>query len=433
MTTMTTRAALAALMLAASSFALADSALAQDRSSSEGCANRSGCKPDVAARKPGAGPAVNAAVGKALTNVGTLVGQKKFPEAMVSLKEAEKAATTDYDKLKVGQYGVVVAINMGDEATAASYAEMAASVPAASIPDEEKLKTYSDAAALTANAKQGDKALVYTRQVIALNPSDARTQQVVASVMYNFAPPAEAAAYFQQRIDAALAVNAKPPRDLVDMKINVHLKANDNPGAEATLEQALALFNDPKDWEQIFNVAITTAGIRDIDAVNLGRLMFATGFPVSKDNAQLIGETAQKLALYGDSQTAVTKGAVLPLLDNARANADKASMPEQIRLGATQNGTYSVKLSEALYGYGMFPEAETAARAALTKGGIDASEAQMLIAMSLYQQGKFAESAAALGEVKGGSPATPRVVRLWGSFLKTKGVGATVAAAPAPG
>jgi TolA-binding protein len=169
----------------------------------------------------------------------------------------------------------------------------------------------------------------------------------------------------------------------------------------------------------MYNVAITSPGIRDIDAVMVGRLMFASGLPVSKDNAQLVGETAQKLAMYGEAQIAQQKGATLTL-DAARSNGDKASMPEQIRLGATQNGIYNVKLAEALYGYGMYPQAEAAARAALAKGGVDASEAQMLIGMSLFQQGKLAESAQAFTEVKGGSAATPRIARLWGTFIKVK-------------
>jgi cytochrome c-type biogenesis protein CcmH/NrfG len=64
----------------------------------------------------------------------------------------------------------------------------------------------------------------------------------------------------------------------------------------------------------------------------------------------------------------------------------------------------------------------------MTKGGIDNSEAQMLIAMSLYQQGKYAEAEAAFGQVQGGSPATPRIARLWAIQSKLKSAPATAAA-----
>jgi cytochrome c-type biogenesis protein CcmH/NrfG len=77
----------------------------------------------------------------------------------------------------------------------------------------------------------------------------------------------------------------------------------------------------------------------------------------------------------------------------------------------------------------MYPQAETAARLALSKGGIDNSEAQMLIAMSLYHQGKYAEAEAAFGQVQGGSPATPRIARLWAIQSKIKAAPAATAAA----
>ncbi len=48
--------------------------------------------------------------------------------------------------------------------------------------------------------------------------------------------------------------------------------------------------------------------------------------------------------------------------------ADRKSIPQQITAGAKQGGEYNVKLAQALYGYGMYAEAETAARLAKTKG-----------------------------------------------------------------
>jgi tetratricopeptide (TPR) repeat protein len=427
MTIKTTRAALAALLLASSSLALSTSAFAQNEREIGEAGSRAGRPASTA--KPAAkaaAPNLSAPVGRVLGNVQTLVTAKKFPEALAALKEV--TPTTDYDKLMVSRFTVVVAANLGDEATAATAAAMAADLPEDSIPVEERAEVYRNAASLALNTKQTDKALAYARKLDAVNPTDANSKQVIAVAFYTAAPPAEAIALLQRQIDATVAAGQRPGRDLINMKINAHLKANDNPGAEATLEQALLWFNQPADWEQIVNVTMSTSGIRDIDAVMLGRLLYVSGAPVSQDNAQLVGDTSQKLAMYGDAQTSIQKGAKLQL-DTARVNSDKNSMPEQIKMGATQNGLYNVKLSEALYGYGMYPEAEAAARLGLSKGGADASEAQMLIAMSLYQQGKLAEASAAFQQVQGGSPATPRIARLWNTLVKIK-LAPPAAAAP---
>ncbi|MNC92152.1 hypothetical protein D3C83_85280 [compost metagenome] len=54
----------------------------------------------------------------------------------------------------------------------------------------------------------------------------------------------------------------------------------------------------------------------------------------------------------------------------------------------------------------------------------------MLIAMSLYQQAKYAEAEAAFGQVQGGSPATPRIARLWAIQSKLKASPVAASAAP---
>jgi hypothetical protein len=427
----TTRAALAALMLAASSLVLTDFALAQDRETTEGTgragsANRSNQR----VQPEPTGAQLGVAVAKQLTAAQTAMGQQKWAEALGPAKAALSEAKTDYEKMKVNQFLSIIYVQSGDEANGTIAAEAAADTAPELIPAEDKLMIYRTAAALANNAKHTDKALTYAKQLAALNPTDANSRNVLTQVMYTSAPPAEAIAFFQKEIDAAVAAGGKPSRNLLDMKLNAQIKAKDNAGAERTLEEALALFNDPKDWEQMYNVAISTPGIRDIDAVMVGRLNFASGNPVSKENADLVGQTAQKLALYGDAQTAAGKGGTGFTPDAKRIADDKATMPQQIAEGQKQNGVYNVKLAEALYGYAMYPQAEAAARLALTKGGIDTSEAQMLIAMSLYQQGKYAEAQAAFGQVQGGSPATPRIARLWAIQSKLKASPAAASAAP---
>jgi hypothetical protein len=428
----TTRAALAALLFAASSIALGDVAMAQsNRDAAESSDGIRAGRPNSGQRQAPTptGAQLSAAVGKQLSAALANMTAKKWAEAMPQAKAAMTEAKTDYEKMKVNQFLTQIYLNTGDEANAALAAEAAADTPADAIPAEDKQTIYYTAAALANNAKHNDKALAYAKQLIALNPTDANSRNVITQVMYNSAPPAEAVAFFQKEIDTAIAAGRKPPRDVLDMKLNSQIKAKDNAGAERTLEEALAIYNDPKDWEQMYNVAISTPGIRDIDAVMVGRLNFASGNPVSKDNADLVGQTAQKLALYGDAQTAASKGGTGFTPDAKRIADDKATIPAQIAEGQKQNGIYNVKLAEALYGYGMYPQAETAARLALTKGGIDNSEAQMLIGMSLYHQGKYAEAQAAFAQVQGGSPATARIARLWSIQSKLKVAPATTAAA----
>jgi hypothetical protein len=418
MTVTKTRAALAALLLAAAPLAIT-AAQAQDRETS----NSSGELSDRLRRNNTAKPAtpqlaLSSAVAKPLGTAQTAMIAKKWPDALTAAKEAEAAAKTDYEKMKVNQFLTTIYINSGNDAGADQAAEAAADTPPDQIGADDKLQVYYVGTALALNNKHYDKAATYAKQLIALNANEPRYQEVIAKALYA-AGDAAAPAYFQKQVDTAVAAGKPPNRDVVTMLMNSQIKAKDEAGAEKTLEQSLLWFNDKNDWQQMIDVTMSTRGIRDIDAVMLGRLLFLCGATVSKEDADLVGQTTQKLALYGDAQQAVAHGATLTL-DPARIAADKASMGQQIAAGASQNGQYNVKVGEAAYSYGMYAEAEAAAKAGLAKGGADASEAQMLIGVSQVAQGKYADAIASFGQVQGGSAATPRIARLWTVYAQLK-------------
>lgn len=418
MTVTKTRAALAALLLAAAPLAIA-AAQAQDRETS----NSSGELTDRLRRNNAAKPAgpvlqPSSAVARPLNTALAAAAQKKWPDALTAAKSAMEAAKSDYEKGKVNQVLANIYLNLGDDANAVAAAEAAADTPAESIAPDDKVQIYYVGAALALNNKHYEKAATYAKQMIALNASDPRQQDVIAKALYASGDPT-APAYFQKQVDAAVATGKAPTRDVVGMLMNSQLKAKDEAGAERTLEQSLLWFNDKNDWQQIIDVALSTSGIRDIDAVMLGRLLFICGAPVGKDDAELLGQPMQRMALYGDAQQAAAHGATLTI-DAARVAQDKASMPQQIAAGASQNGIYNVKLAEALYSYQMYAEAEAAAKLGLSKGGADASEGQMLVGMSQVQQGKYADAIASFGQVQGGSAATAKAARLWTIYAKVK-------------
>jgi|GEM_PF-787723 len=420
MTVTKSRALLAALMLAAAPLAMT-AAHAQDdakgRDVSTGGDGSRFQRPTQA--KAQAANTLSSEVRNALGTAQDAIAAKKWPDAIAAGKKGLAASKTDYEKFTSNQILANVYISSGDQAGADEPAEAAADVPRDAIPAEYQQSTYYLAAALALNAKHNDKAIVYAKALQAINATDARSQDVIGRAYYASGDPG-AVAFFQKQIDTAAATGKAPSQNALQMLMAAQINAKDEAGAEKTMLQQVLYFNDKKDWEQIIDVTMSTNGVRDIDAVMLGRLLFVSGANISKENAQLIGETTQKMALYGDAQAAQAKGATLQL-DASRVAADKASLPQQVQMAGGQNGLFSVKLAEAQYGYGMYAEAEASARLALSKGGADASEAQLLIGMSQVMAGKYADGIASLGQVKGGGPVTPHVADLWIAYAKIKG------------
>ncbi len=381
---------------------------------------------------PPAPPKITPGVLKQLGAAQKANNDKKYPDALAALDEAKKVSDrTPYDNLMINRFSMSVHVGMNDLDAADVDAEAAADTDPSVIPDPDKGNVYRAALQLALRSKHNDKAAKYAKLYEACTPPPpAADQALIAQALYLGGDFAGAAALAQKNIDAANAAGKKPERNDLDVVLAAQVKQKDEPGAEKTLESLVANYNTPDDWNQIMGVALTTKGMRDIDYVYMGRLMFLqSGGKLSQSDASLIGSTASKEGLYGDAVQAEKAGGTNFPPPDAKADADKKTMPQQIAGGAKQNGQYNVKLAEALYGYGMYPEAIAAAQAAKSKGGAtDTTEPDMVVGMAQTATGQYAAAATTFGGINQSNPASARVVRLWSYYVKAKANPTTAAA-----
>jgi hypothetical protein len=383
------------------------------------------------AQTPPAPPKITSGVLKALSAAQTANNKKDYPAALAAIQDAQKVSDrTPYDNLMINRFAMSVHVGMNDLDAADVDAEAAADTDPSIIPDADKGAIYRAALQLALRDKHNDKAVKYAKLYAATTPPPpASDQALIAQALYLGGDYAGAAALAQKNIDAATAAGKKPVRNDLDVVLAAQVKQKDEAGAEKTLESLVANYNAPEDWDQIMGVALTTRGMRDIDYVYMGRLMFLRGGKITASDASLIGSTASKEGLYGDAIQAEKLGGTNFPSPDAKADADKKTIPQQISAGAKQNGQYNVKLAQALYGYGMFPEAITAAQAAKTKGGAtDPTEPDMVIGMAQAASGQYAAAATTFDGISQSNPASARVARLWGYYVKSKANPATAAA-----
>jgi TolA-binding protein len=233
--------------------------------------------------------------------------------------------------------------------------------------------------------------------------------------------PQATVAAAKERIAADKKAGKVPDRGTLQMLLAAQSALKDEAGMADTLEEQAADYNDPNDWSEIIDITFGTSGLRDQDAIWLGRLMYVVGARVSPANANTVGTIAGQHGFFGDAVTANAHGGQIDPDPSARADADKKTIPDQIAQQQTQDGAYNAKLAEALYGYGMYPQAEAAARLAIQKGGNpDPTEAPMVLGQALTAQGKYDEAAASFAQVSGGGPVTPRIARLWAGYARIK-------------
>ncbi len=233
--------------------------------------------------------------------------------------------------------------------------------------------------------------------------------------------PQETVALTKQRIDADKKSGKVPDRDTLKALLAAQAALKDEAGMADTLEEEAADYNDPADWVEIIDTTFASSGLRDQDAIWLGRLLFVVGAPVSANDAGMVGDIASQHGFLGDAVNAKAHGAAVNPDPGPRADNDKKTIAQQIADAEAQDGAYNAKLAEALYGYGMYPEAEAAAKRVIQKGGnADSSEAPMVLGQALVGEGKYDDAIAAFGQVSGGGPATARIARLWADYAKIK-------------
>jgi tetratricopeptide (TPR) repeat protein len=335
-----------------------------------------------------------------------------------------------YDDYQIARMTISVDVNLKDMAGAATAAQAAADSTAQE--EKEKVPNANVALELSMVSKQYDKAAKYAKILQATNPTDPKITANIANAYYFSNDFEGAKALAQKQIDADKKAGRVPDHQALMLVMSADAGLKDEAGAESTLEELVLDYNAPEDWAQMIDIAFGTPGLRDEDAIWLGRLLFLTGAPVSQNTGNMIGSIAGHLTFFGDAVNAKSHGAVVDPDPGPRADADKKTIAEQIAAEDKQNGTYSAKLAEALYSYGMYPEAEAAATKAIAKGGnTDTSEAPMVLGQAQTAQGKYDDALATFGKVTGGGPATARITKLWVDYVTVKKHPPAAAAAPA--
>jgi hypothetical protein len=368
-------------------------------------------------------PKLTNAIAKNLQDAQKAGNAKDFPTAQAAIDKAKAVSgPTPYDTLMINRFAMGIHVGMGDLAAAGVDAEAAADVDPSVIPDADKPNVYKPALQLALNAKHYDKAVKYAKLYQALTPPPSGADLgLVSQALYLGGDYAGATAIAQKNIETATAAGQKPSRNDLDIVLAGQVKQKDEAGAEKTLETLVATYNTPEDWSQIMGVSLTTKGMRDIDYIYMGRLMFLQGGKMRPEDASLIGSTASRLGFLGEAVQAQKLGGQGFTDPGPKVDADKKSFPAQVAAGAKQNGVYNVKTAEAAYGYGMYADAETLAKQAKAKGGVpDATEPDMVLGMAQAAQNKYAEAAQTFASINQPNPASARVVRLWTYYVKAK-------------
>jgi len=390
-------------------------------------------------------PAVSKKVGISLYEAQKLMQSGDYAGAMAKVTEAEAITDrTPEDDYQIAKFKGYIAINLKDEATALAAFEAMANSPM--LPESDKASTYQNAMLLNARAKNYADEIKYGKLLEAIKPLDDKSLAMMSQAYYLQNDPANAGVYAEKSVEAAKAEGVQPDPVVLEIQMSAQTKAHDQSAALKTLEDLAVATNEPSDWQQLTSLALTTNGIRDIDALYIYRLRFMSGAMKESDDYTILARIALQLGYPEEAKEVLEQGVNTGkiaagygeaggLLAKAKtdAAADHQALPSIAAAAEkSKTGEQDVKLAEDYWGYGRYADAEAAARRAISKGGLkDPSEGNFILGISLVAQTKNLDAVDPLGKVDG-TAARSRAGYLWSLYAKAraKQMGQTASAPP---
>lgn len=198
-------------------------------------------------------PRLSVAVQAALVEAQIASKKADLPAALAAVEKARAVSgRTPYDDLQINRYKMSLLVQQRDLIGAAVEAEAAADMDPVVIPDAEKGPVYTAGLQLALNAKHYDKAARYAKLVQSTTPPpDESIMAMAAQAMYLGSDYAGAIELAQKNIAAAKAAGKVPARTDFEVLMSAQVQQNNQAAAEQTLEQMVAIYNDPKDLAQL--------------------------------------------------------------------------------------------------------------------------------------------------------------------------------------
>jgi len=376
-------------------------------------------------------PSISRSVGKPLSEADKAMKANDFATATAKVQEAQAVeGRTPYDDYTINQFAANLALKQNDLKTAEKYFTAAAASPA--MPADDRKNIYTVTVQVATNIQDWPTVATYAKQLQAMNALEANLIEPYAVALYNTGDQAGALQVAQTQIAADKAANRQPSQALLQIVLNGQAGSKDNAGAIATLEGLVVDYGNPNDWARLIEPAFGK-GMTDLQALNLYRLRVATDATTSVEDYAIMATVTTKAGYPGETvsmlEHGLAKGEIKPgdqtaaplAAARAKVPGDKRELPGfDAQAKARKTGDFDVKVAETYYGYGQYADAETAARRAMSKGGVkDPAEAPMVLGMALARQGKNAEAIDVFSKV-GGNANEQKIAHLWTLYCQRK-------------
>lgn len=372
-----------------------------------------------------AGPKVPKVSGKAAKAIGDLqntVNKNDVANIPAKVAAAQAVASTPDDRYAIAILQYKAASAAKDDAAIAAAVDAIAKSGFEDSATNSKL--YANVGVTQFNEKKYAEAAAEFQKAVAVDPRNVDAQTDLGQALALQGQKAEAAAAFQQAIQASASTGQKPSDDLYRKALQAAYDAH-LPGTIDIARQWVAAYPTSDSWHNSIAIFRNMSHPDEEGTLDLLRLTQAVGAMTPGDYVTY-AEAAADQSNYNEAQAVIDAGIAAHVVDptssefrdvvaglKGKPKATAADLEAAVKM--SPNATNLLHIGDRYYGMGDYAKAAEIDRQVLTKPDADKDVANLHLGMALARAGDKAGATAALNAV-GGSRA--EIAKFWLTYLQ---------------
>jgi hypothetical protein len=364
---------------------------------------------------------------KTLGEIQKLATAKDWANVKLKIAEAEAiSGKNSYDDYFINQFRYNAGIELKDSAMI--MAGLDAMSRSEFVAADQKPKILRNLLGLADQAKDTAKARAYADQYLALAPDDLNIQAYVAEQMMKAKDYAGADAKLVQIIKAGEAAG-KPAEEYVYTRLAGARQSSKSPLFAESLLMLVKNYPTPRNWNFLLEDFQSRSGLSGRPALDLFRLMSASGALLSSGAVIEAAQTALDAGVPGDAKAILDKAQAAGLLEDRKADVALALKEAKATIAAEEApakqeaaATTAERLGAVgqLYlSLGNYPKATDVFSRALAKGVRNKPETTLRLGIAQLMGGDTAAAKATWAGLSGDAKMT-ELAKLWALYADKK-------------
>lgn len=370
---------------------------------------------------------------KPLKEAQDAIQQKKYPEAVQKLKDAEgNPKKTPYDQ------HIIYELLGNAYAKTNNYAEAAkvfeAELSDGFLDEKEQQQRTRIVAQLNYQLKNYDKAIEFGQKAIKGGFADDEMKTLVGQSYYLKGDYKGTLKFYDAQIESTIKAGQTPKDEPLQLALSACVKLNDQECTTRELERLVEFHPKPEYWENLLHTLRATPNLSDRNTLQIYRLMAEVDALKDPTDYTEMAQLAIEQGNPGEAQHVLEKGFQKNVFADARqkdkntrllesakkaAATDQASLPKVEKdADASSTGDKNVGVGLAYLGYQQYDKAADELSKGVSKGSLrNEAEARLLLGIAQLKTGKKDEAVKSFKAVKG-DPTLERVAELWSLHAK---------------